>query len=109
MRPGSASMLASMTGAMRLSAGNNYASVGNEANGGSGSIYDHFEASGMGNGDNHGDHDHVNGNFSGDGFDNHEVGRDGDGEGDGDGDEEERQRQKKLSLACHFCRRRKLK
>ncbi len=103
-------MYASMNGVVQDASGGSYnAATGGGLNGGSASRYENMGSSASGSGYGGGGDD-ANGDGSGGGMDRHGGGGDGDGDGDGDGeDNEEQRRQKKLTLACHFCRRRKLK
>lgn len=112
------SLYATMDGVGPLSGQGNYISaMEGQANGGSASMYDNVGSSASGSGSN-GGNDGANGHNSGYDLGGHRVGGSGDGDGDGDGEgegegdggvDDEQRRQKKLSLACHFCRRRKLK
>ena len=100
---------ATVNAAIQMSTGGDYImSTGVDVNGGSASFYDNIGSSASGSGSNNGGNENVNGHGRGTNDGAGGYGGGGDGNGDG-GDEEERRRQKKLTLACHFCRRRKLK
>lgn len=97
----------------QASSGDYIISTGGDPNGGGASIYDNIGGSGSGSGSNNGGNDNQNGHDPGRGPDGGGMGEyggsDEGGNEEGDGGDEEERRRKKLTLACHFCRRRKLK